>query len=140
MALVDDSSILMSIKKLLNIDPEEMGFDDQIGMLINSEFMSLWQIGIGPEEGFSVHDADTRWTDFSTDKTLINTIKEYIYLRVRPIFDSPGSSIVSDNINARVQELQFRLNCQAERNWKSENQNEKTADPTEESALTEEGG
>lgn len=140
MGLVDDSSILMSIKHLLNVDPEEMSFDNQIGMLINGEFMSLWQLGIGPEEGFSIHDADTKWTDFSDDKTLIETLKTYIAMRVRLIFDPPGSSIVADSINARIQELQFRLNLQAEKSWKDKNQNEKEADSTEEPAVEEEGG
>lgn len=117
MALIDDSSILMSIKRLLNIDPEEMAFDTEIGMFINGEFMTLHQLGIGPEEGFAIHEADTRWTDFSDDQTLIETVKTYMYLRVRLLFDPPGSSIVSDAINSRINELQFRLTCQAERNY-----------------------
>ena len=124
MALVNDSSILMSIKRLLNIEPEEMGFDTQIGMHINEEFMTLHQLGIGPDEGFSINDADTKWTDFSTDKTLVDAVKTYIYYRVRLVFDPPASSIVADSINARISELQFRLNCQAERDWKSEEESE----------------
>ena len=128
MALVDDSSILMSIKRLLNVEPEEMAFDTQIGMLINSEFMSLHQLGIGPEF-FSVHDADTKWTDFSDDKTLLDTLKTYIYYRVRMVFDPPASSIVADSYNARIAELQFRLNCQAERDWKNQNEEEEAGEP-----------
>ena len=128
MGLVDDSSILMSIKRLLNVEPDEMDFDTQIGMFINEEFMTLSQLGIGPEH-FSVHDADTKWKDFSDDQTLIDTVKTYIYYRVRLVFDPPASSVVSDAINARISELQFRLNCQAERNWKEENQNEEAGEP-----------
>ena len=131
MGLVDDSSILMSIKRLLNVEPDEMDFDTQIGMFINEEFMTLHQLGIGPEEGFSVHDADTKWTDFSDDPTLIDTVKTYIYYRVRLSFDPPASSIVSDAINARISELQFRLNVQAEKAWKDypQNQNEEAGEP-----------
>lgn len=127
MALVDDGSILMSIKRLLNVDPEETAFDTQIGMFINEEFMTLHQLGIGPDEGFYVNDANTRWTDFSDDKSLINTVKTYIYYRVRLAFDPPASSIVADAINSRIAELQFRLNCQAERDYgkdEEENQND----------------
>lgn len=120
MGLIDDSSILMSIKRLLNVEPDEMDFDTQIGMFINEEFMTLHQLGIGPEEGFSINDADTKWRDFSDDATLINTVKTYIYYRVRLAFDPPASSIVSDAINSRISELQFRLNAQAERNWKDD--------------------
>lgn len=116
MGLVDNGSILMSIKKLLNVDPEDQAFDTDIGMLINGEFMSLHQLGIGPAEGFSITDADTVWTDFSNDKTLIETVKTYVYMRVRLIFDPPASSVVADQINSKIHELEFRLNVQAERN------------------------
>ena len=75
MGLIDDGSIFMTIKRLVNIDPEEMAFDTQIGMFINEEFMTLHQLGIGPDEGFHVSDAGTKWTDFSDDKTLIDTLK-----------------------------------------------------------------
>ena len=129
MGLIDDSSILMSIKKLLNVEPDEMDFDTQIGMFINEEFMTLQQLGIGPAEGFRISDADTKWRDFSDDPTLIDTVKTYLYYRVRLSFDPPASSIVSDAINSRIAELQFRLNAQAERNWKDENQNEEAGEP-----------
>ena len=79
MGLIDDGSILMSIKKLLNVDHSDPAFDTDIGMQINSEFMTLHQLGIGPDEGFAIHDADTVWTDFSNDKTLIEAVKSYIY-------------------------------------------------------------
>ena len=114
-ALVNDSSILMSIKKLLNVEDDDPAFDTDIGMLINSTFMTLHQLGIGPEEGFSIHDADTKWSDFSNDKTLIDTVKIYVYTKVRMIFDPPASSVVADAYNARINELEWRLNVQAER-------------------------
>ena len=127
MALVDDGSILMTVKQMLNVPPEEMGFDTQIGVLINSEFMTLNQLGIGPE-GFTVHDADTKWTDFSNDKSLIATLKEYLSTRVRMMFDPPASSIVADAYNSKIAELQWRLNIQAEKSWEK-NQNEEAGEP-----------
>lgn len=115
MSLVHDESILMSIKKLLNVEEDDQSFDTDIGMLINNEFMTLQQLGIGPAEGFSVKDADVAWTDFSTDKSLLDTVKAFIYLKVRMIFDPPASSVVADAINSRIHELEWRLNVQAER-------------------------
>lgn len=131
MGLIDDGSIFMTIKRLLNIDPEEMAFDTQIGAFINEEFMTLHQLGIGPDEGFHVSDANTKWTDFSDDKTLIDTLKTYIFYRVRMVFDPPASSIVADSYNSRISELQFRLNCQAERNYIADHPEEfaKSEDP-----------
>lgn len=120
MGLVHDESILMSIKKLLNVEEDDPAFDTDIGMLINNEFMTLHQLGIGPDKGFSIHDADIAWEDFSKDKTLIETVKAYIYMKVRMIFDPPASSVVADAFNSRIRELEWRLNIQAERNDKGE--------------------
>lgn len=123
MGLVNGNSILMSIKKLLNVDEADDAFDTDIGMLINNEFMTLYQLGIGPDGGFSITDADTAWTDFSKDKTLLETVKTYVYMKVRMIFDPPASSVVADAFNSQIRELEWRLNIQAERNQnKSEEQ------------------
>ena len=115
MGLVNDSSILISIKKLLNIEDDDTAFDTDVGMLINNEFMTLRQLGIGVKDGFTVHDADTKWSDFSEDSSLIETVKTFIYLKVRMLFDPPASSIVAEAINSRIHELEWRLNIQAER-------------------------
>lgn len=119
MGLIDNGSILMSIKKLLNVEHDDPAFDTDIGMMINNEFMTLQQLGIGPKEGFSINDADTKWSDFSDDKTLIETVKAFVYLKVRMVFDPPASSVVADAINSRINELEWRLNIQAERNYKT---------------------
>lgn len=120
MGVCESDSILMSIKKLLNVDYDDPAFDMDILMLINNEFMTLHQLGIGPEAGFSVTDVSTGWEDYSDDKTLLDTVKIYIYLRVRMLFDPPASSVVADAINSRINELEWRLNVQAERNYNTE--------------------
>ena len=124
MPIINDQSILLSIKKLLNIDDDDVAFDTDIIILINSEFMTLQQLGIGPEEGFSINEGDTVWADFSTDTTLLETVKAFIYMRVRLIFDPPASSVVADQFNSKINELMFRLNVQAERNWKDDQNSE----------------
>lgn len=45
-------SILTSIKKLLGITEEYEQFDPDIIMHINSVFMILTQMGVGPSKGF----------------------------------------------------------------------------------------
>lgn len=124
MSIINDQSILASIKKLLNIDGDDDAFDTDIVILINSEFMTLNQLGIGPEEAFSIADANTAWTDFSDDKTLIETVKAYVYMKVRMIFDPPASSVVADAFNSRIHELEFRLNAQAERDYNTRSNEE----------------
>ena len=115
MGFYEANSILLSIKKLLNIDSDDTAFDTDIMMLINNECMTLQQLGIGPEAGFSVNDIDTNWSDFSEDSSLIETVKIFIYLKVRMVFDPPASSVVADAINSRIHELEWRLNVQAEK-------------------------
>ena len=57
---MDSSSILESVKKLLGISEHDTGFDYEIKDLINAEFLSLHQLGIGPEEGFSITGPDDK--------------------------------------------------------------------------------
>lgn len=49
-------SVLTSIKKMLGITEEYEHFDSDIIMHINSVFMILTQLGVGPPSGFSIRD------------------------------------------------------------------------------------
>ncbi len=111
---MDSSSILGSVKKLLGISPTDDGFDYELKDLINAEFLSLYQLHVGPEEGFSIEGLDDTWDSYTDNKKLQDAVRQYIYLRVRMIFDPPASSTVADAINGRIAELTFRLNIQAE--------------------------
>ena len=51
-------SILTSIKKMLGIIEEYEQFDADLIMHINSVFMILNQIGVGPSRGFSIKGED----------------------------------------------------------------------------------
>ena len=112
--MVDKESILASIKKLLNVDLEDDAFNTDIVVLINGEFMGLQQLGIGPEEGFSISDYTACWTDFFDDQKIIDAVKTFVYMRVRMIFDPPASSVVADAYNQKIAELEWRLNVWAE--------------------------
>lgn len=103
-------SILTSIKKLLGITKEYEHFDQDIIMHINTVFMILNQLGVGPPEGFSIKDATSIWTDFVSDTTKIEAIKSYMYMKVRLLFDPPTSSAVMDSMNRMIAELEWRLN------------------------------
>ena len=111
---MDSLSILDSIKKLLGISPYDNGFDYEIRDLINAEFLALHQLNVGPDEGFSITGQDEEWTNFTDNPKLVEAVKQFIYLRVRMVFDPPASSTVAEAINSRINELEFRLNVQAE--------------------------
>jgi hypothetical protein len=108
-------SILTSIKKLLGITEEYTHFDADLIMHINSVFMTLTQLGVGPSEGFYIEDESAEWVDFIPDLNKLQAVKTYIYLKVRLIFDS--ASLGSATLAAyerQIQELEWRLNVAAE--------------------------
>ena len=120
-------SILTSIKKLLGITEEYEHFDNDIIMHINSVFMILTQLGVGPSEGFSISDKTTTWYDFIPSGTNLEGVKSYVYLKVRLLFDPPQASGVMDAIKNQIGELEWRLNVEAEtptNKSEEENQNE----------------
>ena len=64
-------SILNSVKKMLGIQEEYEAFDQDIIMHINSVFMILNQIGVGPSKCFSISDSSSSWDEFKQgDDTL----------------------------------------------------------------------
>ena len=107
-------SILTSIKKLLGIDEEYTQFDNDIIMHINTVFLNLTQLGVGPEEGFLIEDDAATWDDFIGDSNQLQAVKTYVYLKVKLLFDPPLSSSVIESINRIISELQWRLNVAAD--------------------------
>lgn len=107
-------SILTSIKKLLGITAEYTQFDEDLVMHINSVFMILTQLGVGPSEGFVIEDDSAYWTDFIEDPTKMQMVKSYVYLKVKLLFDPPLSSAVIESTNRMISEFEWRLNAEAE--------------------------
>lgn len=103
-------SILTSIKKLLGIAEEYTQFDDDIIMHINTVFLNLAQLGVGPSAGFSIEDDSAVWEDFIEDNAQLNAVKTYVYLKVKLVFDPPLSSSVIESMNNMISELEWRLN------------------------------
>lgn len=107
-------NILSSIKKLLGIPTEETAFDSDIIMHINSVFMILNQLGIGPTDGFTISDDYALWSDFIPDGQNLELVKSYMYMKVRLMFDPPSSSAVLSAMEKSISEFEWRLNVQAE--------------------------
>lgn len=103
-------SILTSIKKLLGIEANYEHFDADLVMHINSVFMILTQLGVGPAEGFSIVDEDATWSDFIQDKKSIESVKSYMYMKVKLLFDPPLSSAVIESMTRLINEFEWRLN------------------------------
>lgn len=109
-----DESILRDIKKMLGIDLDYDAFNVDIIVLINSALMVLCQLGVGPKKGFVITDYTSKWSDFLTNDVNLEAAKQYVYLKVRVTFDPPTSGSVLEAYNKQIQELEWRLNVQAE--------------------------
>jgi hypothetical protein len=107
-------SILTSIKKLLGIDEADAHFDVDIIMHINTAFMTLYQLGVGPSKCFKITTDEQTWTDFLGESGDFEAVKTYIYRKVRANFDPPSSSFVLDALDRQTKEDEFRLMIQAE--------------------------
>lgn len=107
-------SILTSIKKLLGIAEEYTHFDADLIMHINSVFLILTQIGVGPSAGFSITDENATWNDFIPEGQSLEAVKTYVYLKVKLLFDPPSSSAVMESTKALISEYEWRLNVAAE--------------------------
>lgn len=107
-------SILETIKKLLGITIEDTSFDTDIVVFINSAFMDLLQLNVGPSAGFSIRDTSSVWNDFLADSPLLDKAKEYIYIKSKLVFDPPSSSFVLEALDRQLQQAAFRLVVEAE--------------------------
>ena len=106
-----ETSILTSIKKLLGVAEDYSEFDEDIMTHINSVFLNLTQLGVGPEEGFMIENNTAEWEDFISNSVQLQAVKTYVYLKVKLLFDPPLSSSVTESINRMIAELEWRLNA-----------------------------
>ena len=100
--------ILESTKKLLGVPSDYEEFDPDILMHINSAFVALSQMGIGPDTGF-IADNSTTWTDFTNDQSAINILKTYIAYKVRLGWDPPSNGVHIEALKKQIDEKEFYL-------------------------------
>lgn len=111
-----EESILTSIKKLLNIAVDDKSFDQDILIHINSVFMILNQMGVGTEQTFSIKDGTSKWVDFLGDSKELESVKTFIYLKVKMLFDPPANSSITEAYNQLIKEFEWRLNSRVDYN------------------------
>lgn len=107
-------SILTSIKKLLGIEAEYTHFDQDIMIGINSAFMALGQLGIGPDLGFVISGDTEKWSDLLGARKDLEAVKTYVYLKTRLGFDPPSNAFLVEAMERQITQLEWRLNVQAE--------------------------
>jgi len=106
-----DESILTSVKMaLMGVTEDYTAFDPQIILNINSVFPTLQQLGVGPEEGFSIADSSSKWSDYlGENETLLQSVKLFVVNKVKLSFDPPSSSFVLSALETQTKELEWRI-------------------------------
>lgn len=105
-----NSSILNDVKKYLGPSSSYTAFDPDIIMNINAAFFTLFQLGVGNgKTAFTISDAKTTWTEFSFDEAILSAVKQYVYLKVRLVFDPPATANVATMYQDQIRELEWRL-------------------------------
>lgn len=108
---IGSESILNSIKKLIGGISEDCDvFDADIMTHINSAFLDLNQIGIGPEEGYTIAGKENTWSEFETNELILGSVKTFVYIKVKLVFDPPTNSFVVDSLNKMLDKIEWRLN------------------------------
>lgn len=103
-----EQSILRSVKEMLMIIKQDTSYDPVIIIHINSVFATLHQAGIGPEEAFAINGEEETWSQFLEDDKRLASIKSYMYLKVRLLFDPPDSSYVQKSFEEQAKEFEYR--------------------------------
>ena len=109
-----EQSILTSTKKVLGIAEDYTAFDLDIMTHINAAFSTLTQLGVGPPTGYMIDDVSDEWDDFIGTDLQYNSVKSYVFLRVRQLFDPPTTSYLISAYDRQIQELEWRLNTHRE--------------------------
>ena len=105
-----EESILKTIQNRLGPDSSYDVFTPDLLLGINSAISVLTQLGIGPENGFRITGEDETWSDLVGDVSYLEMVKDYIYLKVKLVFDPPSNSSLVTFYKQECNELEWRLN------------------------------
>lgn len=98
--------ILENVKTSLGILPDNLGFDSELLMFINSAKSSLVQLGVA-ELDIAI-DEETEWPTFP-NAIVESTSKHYIHVKTRQTFDPVASETISRTMLAAANELEGRI-------------------------------
>lgn len=108
-----EKSILKTVKKVVNIHPDDSSFDTDILLAVNSAFSALSEIGfpsIFSVEGLlPIEDDKPEWSQLGLDPEPLGLVKTYIGLKTRMSFDPPGTSFLIKVVEDQIKEHEWRL-------------------------------
>jgi len=108
------SSILDDVKLALGLLPEDASFDSTIIMHINSVFAMLHSAtGVGGPAGYAITGSNNTWAELYEDDRL-NSIKSYVFVRVKVLFDPHIIGAVLSAHERQFQEMEYRIMAEAD--------------------------
>ena len=125
MSTILENSILNDIKKLsgLAVEDSELEtedykpFDTDLLLFINASFNRLKQLGVGPNENYSIESSDETWGDFFGDTKIVEMVRAWMALTVKMQFDPPTSSIASEACKSMIDKYEWCMNVDVETEW-----------------------
>jgi len=109
-----DGSILQDVRVACNLEENDDAFDGQLIQLTNTMLFRSAQIGVG-KKGFAIDGIGQRWTDFVSESfSEFESLKTYIGLRVRLIFDPPENGAVREVFEKTADELEWCIYSEAD--------------------------
>jgi hypothetical protein len=103
-------SILTTIKQMLGgLTEQNSHFDTEIITHINTALFRLHQLGVGPDKRAHIEDSSDTWNSVFGDMDDIQAVKDFIYFKVKLVFDPPTSSFVLESIKEQINELEWCL-------------------------------
>lgn len=110
-----EESILKSVKPQVGVELDVTAFDEDIITHINTVFTELNMLGVGPEAGFMIQDDQATWTQYMGNTDLnLNSVKSYMVLYVKFLFDPPKTSFAIDAMKDQIEKLGWTLNIKRE--------------------------
>ncbi len=103
------NSILNDIKKILCISDDVTSFDEDIILIINAVLNTVTDLGVGPQTGYIITDAQNTWDELLNDDVLLEKVKLYVGLKTRLLFDPPANNSMQKVIEEELQELEWRI-------------------------------
>lgn len=111
------TNVLITIKELLGISDLNTSFDNDVTVYINTALLNLKQLGVIKSNSTITITTDTKWDDLIKDlkwdeniaKINLESIKTYLYLKSKIIFDPPTNPTVFNSFKETIKELEWRL-------------------------------
>lgn len=100
---IEIDSILDSIKQMVTGNVEDVSFDRELIIFINSALSIVNKLGVGPD-GYKITSKNNIWAEFLLDRTDLELVITNVYLRVRLMFDPPQNSFLVTAIKDQIEE------------------------------------